>query len=41
MVDLNRLRENLKKSKPVQVRKDGTVENGSNGRSTLEPGRFA
>lgn len=41
MVDLNRLRDNLKKSKPVQVRRDGTVENGSNGRTTLKPARFA
>jgi len=31
----------IKRSKPVNVKKDGTVDNDSNGRATVKPGRFA
>jgi len=36
-----KLRENLKKSRPVHVTKNGRIENGRGEKTTLKPTRFA
>ena len=41
MVNIQRLRENLRQAKPVHITKNGQVADGRGNQTTLKPTRFA